>query len=235
MSQHPTKIVLVVTTLAASALLWPLLGHGDKTYKWIDPDGNLVYTDRPPPPGTPVLEAYEQQTTVDPRQAALEQATAENPVVLYTVPVCDACDLVRNLLDKQGIPYTEKNAEDDAEVQQEIKDKAGQLAVPVLGIGPKVITGYVGTLIRSELAEAGYVLDDPAAYAGGSGAGATAAAEEGELPLSAEQAAADAADAAEELLADSPSDLADLPPSDSVEDWEEIPEDERIPIPSLQQ
>lgn len=233
MSQHSTKSLWVVSTLAASTLLWPLLGHGDKTYKWIDPDGNLVYTDRPPPAGTPVLEAYERQTAVDPRQAALEQALADNPVVLYTVPVCDACDLVRNLLDKQGIPYTEKNAEGDVEVQQEIKDMAGQLAVPVLGIGSKVITGYVGTLIRSELAEAGYVLDDPAAYAGGPGA--TAAAEEGELPLSAEQAAAEAADAADELLADSPSDLADLPPSDSVEDWEEIPEDERIPIPSLQQ
>ena len=141
-------------------------------------------------------------------------------MVLYSVPVCDACDLVRNLLTRHGVPYTEKNAEKDREVQAELKEKAGQLAVPVLMVGERAIPGYSSGVIRNELTSAGYTLTE-------SSEGATAEAEAGEA-LSPDEAQARAAEAAEELIGETPDEIVDATPNDQDE-FEEIPEDERIP------
>jgi len=76
-------------------------------------------------------------------------------LTLYSKKQCDACDRVRELLNERGLPFTEKNAGTDAEVQVELKELAGVLAVPVLAIGDRVLTGYNRDLILSELDAAG--------------------------------------------------------------------------------
>jgi len=123
----------------------------DKMYKWVDEDGNVTYQDRPPPEASDQMQTFGGSAETDPAAALQDVA-----LTLYTKQQCDACDLVRELLNERGLPFTEKNAGTDAEVQAELKELAGVLAVPVLAIGDRVLAGYNRDLILSELVEAGF-------------------------------------------------------------------------------
>ncbi len=145
-----TLVCLLIISAASVA------SAAQKMYKWVDEQGNVTYQDRPPPTGVQVLEEYQEPN------AATEEEKATVAVTLYSVPICDACDLVRSILQKNGIPFTEKNAEQNAEVQKEIKDRAGQLGVPTLFIGERTLIGYNSVALRDELTAAGFKLEDNA-------------------------------------------------------------------------
>ncbi len=172
-----------------SAAMWGLLcltipwsAHAGKLYKWVDKDGNVTYQDQEPP-----VEAVVLQDDSSPRSAAAsagdgaQQGAAEtNPVTLYSVPMCDTCDLVRMVLELNSIPFEEKNADRSVEVQDELQAKAGQLTVPTLIIGEQVLSGFSGPEIRQGLEAAGYTL----AERGGPPQTAGASAEETQLDQS---------------------------------------------------
>ena len=64
--------------------------HAQKTYKWVDDQGNITYQDKPPPKGVRVVDEYGEEAKsvkADPNQLAAQ----DSPVVFYSVPVCDAC------------------------------------------------------------------------------------------------------------------------------------------------
>ena len=84
------------------------------------------------------------------------EVAADNPVFLYTVPNCDACDLVRNLLSTRGIPVNEKNVEDNSANQDELKAKTGGMSVPALVVGGSALSGYNRSAIDAALKQAGY-------------------------------------------------------------------------------
>ncbi len=150
-----------------SALCWglvcltvPLLSHAGKLYKWVDQNGNVTYQDQPPPGEATVIQ--DDSTTAASAvsgaaaNAAQQTAAEANPVTLFSVPICNTCDLVRMVLEQNKVPFEEKNADRSVEVQQEMEAKAGQLSVPLLIIGEKVITGFNGSEIMQELKTAGY-------------------------------------------------------------------------------
>lgn len=141
-------------------------------------------------------------------------------MTLYSVPVCDACDLVRHLLEKHGVPFTEKDASNEIVVQAEVKELAGQLSVPLLTIGDAVISGYTSSGITAELTKAGFT---PGGEGAPSGAGP-----QPDAGLSVEEVARQAEEAAAALTAD----LEELSDDASfVEDVvEEIPEEEQIKV-----
>ncbi|MBX2868939.1 MAG: glutaredoxin family protein [Acidiferrobacterales bacterium] len=130
-------------------------------YKWVDADGNVVYQDTPPP-GNVEFE----ESTVDgvapsiPTDTGLqiEEAALENPVSLYTVPVCDSCDLVRLFLEKNAIPFAEKNVRNNQSTQAELQSVSGQLSVPTLTIGSTVLDGFSRRAISDALKKAGFPL-----------------------------------------------------------------------------
>lgn len=76
---------------------------------------------------------------------------------LYLIPGCELCDDVKEFLINRKIPITEKNVKDDIQLQEELKEKAGELRVPVVVIGEKVISGYQRNTMISALKEAGYI------------------------------------------------------------------------------
>ena len=78
-------------------------------------------------------------------------------LILYTVPQCEVCDQMRKHLSGKNIPVTEKNIKDNGELQQELKAKTGgDLRVPVLLIGEKVVAGYDVSSLSAALVAAGY-------------------------------------------------------------------------------
>jgi glutaredoxin len=70
--------------------------------------------------------------------------------------VCGSCDLARIYLEKRKVPFTEKNIENNPELQQELKKKAGSLSAPTIMVGEKVMNGYLESLLGGELDAAGY-------------------------------------------------------------------------------
>ena len=112
--------------------------------------GNRTFQDRCPPGTTPVNQKQYSVSTPDEGDVSLA-------VTLYTVPECESCDQLREFLAIRKISITEKNVNDDITLQEELKEKTGgELHVPVLLLGEKVLTGYNRTELLQALADAGY-------------------------------------------------------------------------------
>ena len=156
---EPISIKLFVAIIGAVGIA--ASSHAATLYKWVDADGNIVYQDTPPP-GNVEFE----ESTVDGVAPAIptdtgqqiEAAALENPVSLYTVPVCDTCDLVRLFLEKNSIPFAEKNVRNNQSTQAELQEFAGQLSVPTLIIGSTVLDGFSRLAISDALKKAGFPL-----------------------------------------------------------------------------
>lgn len=121
----------------------------------VDADGNSSFRDKCPPGTTKTGDKKLIGVSPNKTRTAAEIA-ADNPVFLYTVTNCDACDLVRNALSNRGIPINEKNVEDNTANQDEMKAKTGNMTVPALIIGSTVLTGYNRSAIDGALNQAGY-------------------------------------------------------------------------------
>jgi glutaredoxin len=214
--------------------------NGDKLYKWVDENGNVTYQDRPPPEQTGQVQEFEQ-SSYEAGAGGPDAAMPDVELVLYAIDECDVCDMVRTLLDERGLPFTEKDAQSDVEVQDELRQVSGRLSVPVLTIGEEVLTGYNRELILNELEDAGFPTED------GGGAAAQSGGDDGMTPEELEQAARNGGSGGEdddpfageaELFDDTGGDpagediFADSPAADSddITQWEEIPEDERIRV-----
>lgn len=131
----------------------------------VDAGGNTSFRDKCPPGTTKAGDKI--LLGVSPSKAkSTREIAADNPVVLYSVPNCDACDLVRNALSTRRVPFNEKNVQDDAASQNELKSKTGNLTVPSVLIGATVLTGYNRSALDSAFNQAGYPAPDAAAVPG---------------------------------------------------------------------
>lgn len=144
-------IVLAILALPAAA---------GTLYRWVDADGKVHYTDKPPPAS--VKDVKQQPMRAQPAEdtARLPYATqvaAKNfPVTLYATDCGDACTRARELLRKRGIPYTEKDPEQPEGYQELSKLLSGQMEVPVLKVGPSVTRGFSEEPWHIALDVAGY-------------------------------------------------------------------------------
>ena len=123
--------------------------------KCVDADGTVTFMDRCPP-GTTKQGEKQIRGIGGSDEPSLDEIYAQNPITLYTVPDCDACDLVRNLLATRKFPYTEKDVQDNEAMQDELKTVTGGLTVPAMVIGGNVSTGYSRSAIDNALEQAGY-------------------------------------------------------------------------------
>lgn len=134
-------------------------------YKYIGPDGRVVYSDQPPPPSAKPIQkpaTAGNTATAAPASAsggglpfALQQAVKNFPVTLYTTNECEACNQGRNLLVKRGVPFTEKTVrnQDDFKV---FKDATGAAQVPVMMVGSGKQVGFEDGAWNGALNVAGY-------------------------------------------------------------------------------
>ena len=144
-------IVAILLVLVAFAIT---SAHAAKLYKWVDKDGNVSYQDHPPPPNAGRVEEKNLATRSPPE---IKDGVAEKfPVVLYSIPRCQSCDLARAYLEKRKVPFVEKNVQGNPALQAEMKQKIGELMAPAILVGDKVIKNYVESWLESELDQAGY-------------------------------------------------------------------------------
>jgi glutaredoxin-like YruB-family protein len=63
-------------------------------------------------------------------------------VTIYSTPTCHYCHSAKDFFEENKIPYTEHNVLTDLEKRQEMMDKSGQMGVPVISIGDKIVVGF---------------------------------------------------------------------------------------------
>lgn len=71
--------------------------------------------------------------------------------IIYTTITCPFCKMAKNYFQEHGIAYEEKDVTNDPALQQEMIQKSGQLAVPVIDIGGKIIVGFQKDQIEQAL------------------------------------------------------------------------------------
>jgi hypothetical protein len=127
-------------------------------FRWVDKDGNVHYSDQPPPPNARDV----QQKPLAPKPGdppipyQLQQATRNFPVTFYISACGDGCTQARQLLAKRGIPHTEYDATNPGFQEQLKKLTGGELIVPVLTVGRSVLRGFEAGQWNAALDAAGY-------------------------------------------------------------------------------
>ncbi len=154
---HAQKIALSLILVALSATA---LAQG--AYRWKDKDGKVHYSDQPPPAsqGTKVEKRLlANDAPVAPTLSyTLRQAMADYPVTLYTQAKCsNFCQDGRDYLTQRGVPFSENKLSNEAE-QAELRKLlgSGELVIPILKVGGKLLKGYNRADWTNLLDAAGY-------------------------------------------------------------------------------
>jgi glutaredoxin 3 len=86
----------------------------------------------------------------------------EMEVKVYSTSACPYCNMAKQFLDSKGVRYEEVDVSSDPEKQREMVEKSGQMGVPVLDIGGKIIVGFDKAAIEAALSEPGKAVQEPA-------------------------------------------------------------------------
>lgn len=151
-------IAIIFLTLAAFA--FPAAGT-EGLYRWVDKDGQVTYSDSPPPKDAIDAQKKTLGDNVtgggeDAIPFVLKSAMQRNPVILYVNNCGEICDQARALLSKRGIPFTGRNPETDPGAAEALKDLIGALNVPTLAIGNSPQSGFDASAWNTALDSAGY-------------------------------------------------------------------------------
>lgn len=142
-----TLIVLFVATGSAMAT---------NVHECEDEHGNKTFQ-KFCPPGSKSLNQKEYSGGPSKAKKAVDLPA----LVLYRVPDCEVCDQVQGFLDNNKLSAKAVNVKDDGVLQEELRSKTGgELRVPILLVGERVVKGYDENNLTIALTEAGYLEKD---------------------------------------------------------------------------
>lgn len=148
---------LVLTLFALPALLQP--AAAGTLYRWTDAQGQVHYTDQPPPAGAQNASQknYKGGTAEASASQGIQQARLRNPVTLFLTPDCGVhCERAKAHLAKRGIPYASKDPVADPEAGLALNPGGGKAVVPTLMVGSEKLGGYLQSAWDAALDKAGY-------------------------------------------------------------------------------
>jgi len=157
------EVAMMLVLMIAVSMMSVPAASAQTMYRYVDPAGNVVYSDRPPPPS--VKNAAQRELTAnvidtDALPFATREAVKRHPVTLYTFD-CDVCRSAEAMLAKRGVPHAVVivTNEDGA---AKLKALTGGQSAPVLQVGDRdVAIGYNEARWQSMLDVAGYPKDAP--------------------------------------------------------------------------
>jgi glutaredoxin len=145
-------------------LALPAMAAG--VYRWTDAQGNVHYSDQPPPPGsknTTQKNIKSSKAENGPSQE-MQQAKLKNPVTLYVTATCGVhCERAKAHLAKRGIPYVSRDPSTSVDANEALRAGGGQARVPTLMIGSEKLEGYAEAAWDAALDKAGYPPADASA------------------------------------------------------------------------
>jgi len=146
-------IILMIAAFGAAA---------QTMYRWVDKDGHVHYSDKPPAAGEAAKVEQKRAVTLgvptaEP-SALMRQAMADYPVTVFTQAACgDPCQTGRDFLSRRGVPFTEKKVETETDLAA-LRTLVGndKPVVPVLQVGSRTVVGYSSGQWDALLDAAGY-------------------------------------------------------------------------------
>lgn len=63
-------------------------------------------------------------------------------VTIYSTPTCPYCKKAKEYFKEKNVDFTDIDVSEDTGKQQEMVDKSGQMAVPVIDIDGTIIVGF---------------------------------------------------------------------------------------------
>ncbi|HLC85158.1 MAG TPA: glutaredoxin family protein [Candidatus Nanoarchaeia archaeon] len=72
-------------------------------------------------------------------------------VTVYSTPTCQYCKMAKEWLKEHKIAFTEVNVADDEEARNKMIEKSGEIGVPQIEIGSKIIVGFDKEALEKEL------------------------------------------------------------------------------------
>jgi glutaredoxin len=124
-------------------------------YQWKDKDGNVVFSDLPPPPGVNAeIKEFKRDTTErretrgDPQRSKNENLKQKRSygdihVIMYMTSWCPYCAKARNYLLSLNVDLVEYNIERDKSRREEMLGKSGgSTGVPLIDVEGTIIRGY---------------------------------------------------------------------------------------------
>ncbi len=114
------------------------------------------------PPGTKAVKQKDYDAS-----GGGEAIPGELPTVtLYLVPECETCVQTRDFLEAKKIPYTTKDVKTDFALQEELKQRSGELRAPTVLIGDKAVVGFNRAGLTAALQAAGHIAVEETAAEG---------------------------------------------------------------------
>lgn len=144
--------------LAGLLCMLPAVQAGE-LFRWVDDHGVVHYSDSPPAntPGVERKSMITSTATGDDLPYETRKAQQDFPVTLYVGKGCgETCNQARDLLNKRGIPYSEKTLALKEDVENFKKLSGIDGIVPDLAVGNYYLKGFLAEQWQSELDIAGY-------------------------------------------------------------------------------
>lgn len=110
------------------------------------------------PPGTTQIDVRQINTGSQPSTSDDSETITST---LYTVPGCVICGDVQEFLETRNVIVTVKDASNEQVIQDELRELTGELRVPVVTIGDKILKGYNRAELTTALESMGYSPDSP--------------------------------------------------------------------------
>jgi glutaredoxin len=144
----PILLLLIILSPVSSSV-------SGEIYKWKDKNGNVIFSDTPPPPGVNAeIKEFKEDTTERPRakenprrpkSEALKEKRpyADIQVIMYMTSWCPYCTKARNYLHSLDVHLIEYNIERDENRKEEMLSKSGgSTGVPLIDVEGTIIRGY---------------------------------------------------------------------------------------------
>ncbi len=125
----------------------------------VDVDGNRSFEARCPD-GTTTVSEKKFYTGAKEKEVVEDRGDSPDvAITLYTIPKCDACDAIKDLLKQYQAPASVIDVSTDIELQRDLQKLSGgvtSLSVPTITIGDKTIVGYNPPAVITTLEELGF-------------------------------------------------------------------------------
>jgi hypothetical protein len=139
------------------------IAQTQQVYRYVDVDGRVVYSDKPPPADARNAQAKRiGRNSIETSELsfATQQAQERFPVTLYTFSCGVVCDTAQGLLNKRGVPHTVVDVS-QGDGADRLKRLTNGLEAPALQVGDQVATGFSENRWQSMLSDAGYPKTPP--------------------------------------------------------------------------
>lgn len=126
-------------------------------YRWKDPKGRTIYSDRLPPGNESDFVNFKNKPPSQSLPYATRKAAKNFPVTLYSAANCEQlCEDARAFLKKRKVPFSEYAIKTKADLEAFRKRFGAQAEIPVLTVGTNALNGFEPAGWGRQIDQAGY-------------------------------------------------------------------------------